>query len=82
MRTSSICRWGLILGFELNPLAGISAADLVGKAIAAGLLLVPAGTTVVRFVPPLVVTEEDVEQALVAFESALLAAQKEAKTTA
>ena len=37
----------------------------------AGLLLVPAGPKVLRFVPPLIVTEEEVNLALQAVENAL-----------
>ena len=40
---------------------------MVGSAIDAGLLLVPAGTHVVRFVPPLIVSEGDVNAALKIF---------------
>lgn len=61
----------MILGLELAPEAGITAAQLVGSAIEEGLLLVPAGTSVVRFVPPLVVTSSDIDDALVAFKKAL-----------
>lgn len=44
----------------------------VGTAIEEGLLLVPAGPSVVRFVPPLVVTAAEVDTALAAFTRALL----------
>ena len=37
----------------------------------AGLLLVPAGPKVVRFVPPLIVTDAENKQALKAVEKAL-----------
>jgi acetylornithine aminotransferase len=36
-----------------------------------GLLLVPAGGTVVRFVPPLIVTEQEIDDALKMFETAV-----------
>jgi acetylornithine aminotransferase len=39
--------------------------------MAEGLLLVPAGPKVVRFVPPLIVTEVEIKQALKAVEKAL-----------
>ena len=45
----------------------MTAGEVVGAAIKEGLLLVPAGTHVVRFVPPLVVTEKDVDDALAIF---------------
>jgi acetylornithine aminotransferase len=46
--------WGLLLGLALKP-GGLSAPDVVKAALAEGLLLVPAGPAVVRFVPPLVI---------------------------
>lgn len=68
--------WGLITGLELRASCGVTAGELVGKATDQGLLLVPAGTHVVRFVPPLVVTEANVDEALKRFEAALLDARK------
>lgn len=53
--------WGLIQGLVLKSAASI---DLVKGAMGKGLLLVPAGPNVVRFVPPLVVTAEEVDQAM------------------
>ena len=64
--------WGLIVGVELADAPGVpTAGEVVGSATAEGLLLVPAGPKVVRFVPPLVVTEAEVDQALAAFGRAL-----------
>ena len=56
--------WGLILGLELTEASGILARDVVGKLTEAGMLTVPAGDRVVRFVPPLVVTEAEVNLAI------------------
>jgi acetylornithine/N-succinyldiaminopimelate aminotransferase len=56
--------WGLINGLVLQPDGEKGAIDVVKAALAEGLLLVPAGTTVVRFVPPLVVTAAEVDEAL------------------
>lgn len=56
--------WGLINGMELNADVELTAADIVKAAIDEGLLLVPAGPKVVRFVPPLIVTEQEVDTAL------------------
>jgi acetylornithine aminotransferase len=39
--------------------------------MAEGLLLVPAGATVVRYVPPLIVTAEEVDEALALTERCL-----------
>ena len=36
-----------------------------------GLLLVPAGSNVVRFVPPLIITEAEIDEALAKFEKAV-----------
>ena len=55
--------WGLMDGMEINADRDITSIDVVKKAMENGLLLVPAGPKVVRFVPPLIVTEEDVDQA-------------------
>jgi acetylornithine aminotransferase len=56
--------WGLINGMELLEESQLTSADVVKAGIESGLLLVPAGPKVVRFVPPLIVTEAEVSQAL------------------
>lgn len=63
--------WGLINGLVLSPQAPVQAGDVVKAAMAQGLLLVPAGPQVVRFVPPLIVTADQVQEALMALEKAL-----------
>ncbi|MBW4500561.1 MAG: aspartate aminotransferase family protein [Scytonema hyalinum WJT4-NPBG1] len=63
--------WGLIDGMELNADVQITAPDVVKAAIDEGLLLVPAGPKVLRFVPPLIVTSAEVEQALQAVDKAM-----------
>jgi acetylornithine aminotransferase len=65
--------WGLINGMELNADTQLTAADVVKGAIAEGLLLVPAGPKVVRFVPPLIVSEAEVNTALQAVDRAIAA---------
>ena len=55
--------WGLIRGLLLHE-GTVSAIDVVKAAMEEGLLLVPAGTQVVRFVPPLVISRREVRQAL------------------
>lgn len=52
---------GLMLGMELKE---ISAKDFAKKCFEKGLLLVPAGNNTVRFLPPFVITEDDIDQAL------------------
>lgn len=63
--------WGLINGMELQADIQLTAAEIVKVAIAEGVLLVPAGPKVLRFVPPLIVTEAEVNTALQAVEKAL-----------
>ncbi|MEH2384102.1 MAG: aspartate aminotransferase family protein [Nostoc sp.] len=68
--------WGLINGLELQADIGLTAADIVNAAINQGVLLVPAGPKVVRFVPPLIVTEAEVNTALEAVDQAIAIATK------
>jgi len=63
--------WGLIDGMELAPDIALTSSDIVKAAIDEGLLLVPAGPKVIRFVPPLIVSEAEVNQALQALERAM-----------
>ncbi|MBC1224200.1 aspartate aminotransferase family protein [Nostoc sp. UCD121] len=63
--------WGLINGLELRGDIPLTAADIVNAAINEGVLLVPAGPKVVRFVPPLIVTEAEVNTALEAVDKAI-----------
>jgi len=63
--------WGLINGLELKADSPIASTDLVKAAISQGLLLVPAGPKVVRFVPPLIVSAAEIDRALQLFESAI-----------
>lgn len=65
--------WGLIDGMELKADIPLTSADVVKATIAEGLLLVPAGPKVLRFVPPLIVTTEEVDRALQAVERAMAA---------
>ncbi|MEH2165149.1 MAG: aspartate aminotransferase family protein [Nostoc sp.] len=68
---SEVRGWGLINGLELRADIQITAADIVNAAIKEGVLLVPAGPKVVRFVPPLIVTEAEVNTALEAVDRAI-----------
>nr|WP_175586923.1 aspartate aminotransferase family protein [Nostoc sp. UIC 10630] len=63
--------WGLINGLELRADIQLTAADIVNAAIKEGVLLVPAGPKVVRLVPPLIVTEAEVNTALQAVDKAI-----------
>ncbi|NEP18025.1 MAG: acetylornithine transaminase [Leptolyngbya sp. SIO4C1] len=53
--------WGLINGLVLT---SDQAIDIVRAAMSEGLLLVPAGPRVVRFVPPLVVSAAEIDAAV------------------
>jgi acetylornithine aminotransferase len=65
--------WGLLKGVVVQEEAGCTAGELVGDAMKEGLLLVPAGPSVVRFVPPLIVSEQEIDSALSMFEKAVAA---------
>jgi acetylornithine/N-succinyldiaminopimelate aminotransferase len=56
--------WGLINGLELQADHDLTSIRVVEAAMQEGLLLVPAGPKVVRFVPPLIVSAAEVESAL------------------
>jgi acetylornithine aminotransferase len=63
--------WGLINGIELTESSGLTAADVTKVLMENGVLVVPAGPKVVRFVPPLIVTEAEVLLAMKKFEDAV-----------
>ncbi|MGA0386352.1 MAG: aspartate aminotransferase family protein [Vulcanococcus sp.] len=64
--------WGLLHGLVLQT-GGPKAIDVVKAAMDQGLLLVPAGTDVVRFVPPLTIQPRHLRLAVKRLEKALLA---------
>ena len=64
--------WGLLQGLVLRP-DGPSALEVVKAAMAEGLLVVPAGPLVVRFVPPLTIKPRHIREAIRRLERALLA---------
>lgn len=55
--------WGLIRGIEISEDAGFDAPTVVGECIKRGLLTVPAGKYVVRLVPPLIISEQELDTA-------------------
>ena len=67
--------WGLINGMELNPDIELSSIDIVKAAMADGLLLAPAGPKVLRFVPPLIVSEAEIDRGISILEKAILTAK-------
>jgi len=62
---------GLILGVEVS----VPARNVVSACMERGLLVLTAGDNVVRFVPPLIVTEADVDRAVTIVEAALTAVE-------
>ena len=48
---------------EIDPDIELTSIDIVKAAMSEGLLLAPAGTKVLRFVPPLIVSEAEVAKA-------------------
>lgn len=63
---------GLMQGIELNTAPGA----YIAKAIEMGLLLVGAGSNVIRFVPSLIVSKEDIDKAMAILDEALSAEVK------
>ena len=58
---------GLIQGIELT----VNPKDVIAKCLDNGLILFSAGTNVIRFVPPLVITREDVDQMMARLKKVL-----------
>lgn len=58
---------GLIQGIELT----VNPKDVIFRALDNGLILFSAGTNVIRFVPPLVITERDVDEMIEKLGAAL-----------
>ncbi|MEM9136738.1 MAG: aspartate aminotransferase family protein [Cyanobacteria bacterium P01_F01_bin.42] len=63
--------WGLIQGLVLQEDADLTAIEVVKAAMNERLLLVPAGPKVVRFVPPLTITEAEIQTVLERLNAAL-----------
>nr|WP_206754762.1 aspartate aminotransferase family protein [Microcoleus sp. FACHB-68] len=60
--------WGLINGMELKADIELTSPAVVKAAMDEGLLLVPAGPKVLRFVPPLILSSQEVDSALQTLE--------------
>lgn len=66
---------GLMIGIELVEENKAPAAQMreliVKKALEGGLILLPAGDSVIRFVPPLIIKKSEIDKGLEIFENAL-----------
>ena len=58
---------GLMQGIELN----VPVGDIVNKCMESGLLLVNAGTNIIRFVPALIVTKKDIDKCMEILDNVL-----------
>ena len=58
---------GLMQGLEFNK----PVADIINKALDKGLILINAGTNVIRFLPPLVITNDDVDRMIAVLKEAI-----------
>ena len=63
--------WGLLQGLVLHQDCGVTAPQLAKAAIEQRLLLVAAGATVLRMVPPLVISANEVRQLLKRLDATL-----------
>ena len=52
---------GLMLGARLD---GVDAKEVAGRALEAGLIVNPIGNDTLRFLPPLVIGEAEIDEAL------------------
>ena len=68
---SGVRGWGLIQGLVIRQDSGITAPQLAKAAIDQRLLLVAAGPSVLRMVPPLVISAREVRQLLERLETTL-----------
>jgi acetylornithine aminotransferase/acetylornithine/N-succinyldiaminopimelate aminotransferase len=68
---------GLMIGVEIGPLA----KSVVQKLLEGGVIANAAHETVLRLLPPFVITREEIDHFLGAFEDALTAAEAEAKAS-
>jgi predicted acetylornithine/succinylornithine family transaminase len=62
---------GVQLGNDFPKTARPPALEVVTRAMSAGLLVIPAGETVVRFLPPLNVTRAEIDEAVAKFSETI-----------
>jgi acetylornithine/N-succinyldiaminopimelate aminotransferase len=63
--------WGLINGIEIYEETSLTSPDIVKAALSEGLLFAPAGPKVLRFVPPLIVSEAEIDLGINLLERAI-----------
>ena len=72
---SEVRHIGLMVGVEVSPdfpkMERTPALEVVNRAMAAGLLVIPSGERVIRFLPPLNVETAEIEEAVQKFGSVL-----------
>ena len=64
--------WGLINGIEIRSDLDLTSIEVVKALMDEGLLLAPAGPKVLRFVPPLIVSQAEIDQAVDILESVIV----------
>ncbi|MBV5260304.1 acetylornithine transaminase [Synechococcus moorigangaii CMS01] len=70
---SDVRGWGLINGMEIKADLDLTSIEVVKAAMEKGLLLAPAGPKVIRFVPPLIVSAAEIDEAIAILEQTLAA---------
>ncbi len=68
---SDVRGWGLINGMEIKADLELTSIEVVKAAMEKGLLLAPAGPKVLRFVPPLIVSAAEINEAIALLDQAL-----------
>ncbi|OKH11321.1 aspartate aminotransferase family protein [[Limnothrix rosea] IAM M-220] len=63
--------WGLINGMEIKADVDLTSIQVVKAAMENGLLIAPAGPKVLRFVPPLIVSEVEISEAIALLDKTL-----------
>ncbi len=70
---SDVRGWGLISGMEIKADLELTSIEVVKAAMEKGLLLAPAGPKVLRFVPPLIVSAAEIDEAIALLDQTLAA---------
>lgn len=68
---SQIRGQGLLIGAQLAPQYEGKAKELLGLAAKHGLMMLNAGADVMRFTPSLIITQEELQEGMVALKAAI-----------